>query len=304
MMRPGWCRSPGTLDAAACRRGHRVHLDRADPLGPAGRGGRAPVRRSALDRRARSRPSTSTARSRAAATGGCSAARPRGRRRSSRRLAHATPHGFGNFRFCTIAECGPNIPFFPSAYHGGGPPRFTIGLAGRRRRRGKRSRARLAGRPGAAARRDARGAAFSEVEACARALAAEHGIAYGGTDLTPAPFPEDADSSAGMLEDLGVEASGGAPGPWRRRRADARCSSDCRSTQVGYSGLMLPVLEDSLLAARASEGLLSVSELLLYSAVCGTGLDTGAAAGGRRRPTSLARWCWTSRRWPGAAGSR
>jgi uncharacterized protein (UPF0210 family) len=44
--------------------------------------------------------------------------------------------------------------------------------------------------------------------------------------------------------------------------------------QVGYSGLMLPVLEDSILAARASAGLASVSELLLYSAVCGTGLDT------------------------------
>jgi uncharacterized protein (UPF0210 family) len=37
---------------------------------------------------------------------------------------------------------------------------------------------------------------------------------------------------------------------------------------------MLPVLEDAVLAARASAGLVSVSELLLYSAVCGTGLDT------------------------------
>ena len=37
---------------------------------------------------------------------------------------------------------------------------------------------------------------------------------------------------------------------------------------------MLPVLEDAVLAGRAAEGTLTVKDLLLYSAVCGTGLDT------------------------------
>ena len=37
---------------------------------------------------------------------------------------------------------------------------------------------------------------------------------------------------------------------------------------------MLPVLEDSILALRAAEGVLSISDLLSYSAVCGVGLDT------------------------------
>src|ERR1700758_3593348 len=36
---------------------------------------------------------------------------------------------------------------------------------------------------------------------------------------------------------------------------------------------MLPVLEDPVLAQRASEGRFTVRELLLYSSVCGTGLD-------------------------------
>ena len=36
---------------------------------------------------------------------------------------------------------------------------------------------------------------------------------------------------------------------------------------------MLPVLEDSTLALRAAEGSLSVTELLMFSAVCGAGLD-------------------------------
>jgi len=37
---------------------------------------------------------------------------------------------------------------------------------------------------------------------------------------------------------------------------------------------MLPVLEDSVLAARSVEGSFSIKDLLMYSAVCGTGLDT------------------------------
>jgi uncharacterized protein (UPF0210 family) len=37
---------------------------------------------------------------------------------------------------------------------------------------------------------------------------------------------------------------------------------------------MIPVLEDSLLAKRWSEGVLSIDSLLAYSSVCGTGLDT------------------------------
>src|SRR5205823_6113338 len=44
--------------------------------------------------------------------------------------------------------------------------------------------------------------------------------------------------------------------------------------QTGYNGLMLPILEDSRLAQRWSEGRVSLEGLLSYSAVCGTGLDT------------------------------
>ena len=36
----------------------------------------------------------------------------------------------------------------------------------------------------------------------------------------------------------------------------------------------MPVLEDPILAQRAAEGALTVKDLLVYAAVCGTGLDT------------------------------
>jgi uncharacterized protein (UPF0210 family) len=47
----------------------------------------------------------------------------------------------------------------------------------------------------------------------------------------------------------------------------------------GYAGLMLPVLEDPVLAKRASEQRYGLQELLLYSTVCGTGLDVVPLAG-------------------------
>jgi uncharacterized protein (UPF0210 family) len=43
--------------------------------------------------------------------------------------------------------------------------------------------------------------------------------------------------------------------------------------QAGYSGLMLPVLEDSVLAKRWEAGTLNRDMLMSYSSVCSTGLD-------------------------------
>jgi len=45
-------------------------------------------------------------------------------------------------------------------------------------------------------------------------------------------------------------------------------------TRTGFNGLMLPVLEDTILSDRAAMGILTIRDLLMCSAVCGTGLDT------------------------------
>ena len=44
--------------------------------------------------------------------------------------------------------------------------------------------------------------------------------------------------------------------------------------QTGYSGLMVPILEDNVLAKRWAEGTYNIDSLLAYSAVCAGGLDT------------------------------
>ncbi|MFN8524998.1 MAG: DUF711 family protein [Chloroflexota bacterium] len=187
-------------------------------------------------------------------------------------LAARTADGFGNFRFGAIAQCPGGIPFFPAAYHGGGQQSFALGLQAA-------DLARLAyATPGslddvAASLLDRLAPPLNEIDSIAESLATEHGIAYGGADLTPAPFPTDDESSAGILEDIGVDAVGAA-GSLSAAAIMTRLLKDLPFKKVGFSGLMLPVLEDSVLAARSRQGLLTWPELLLWSAVCGTGLDT------------------------------
>ena len=89
-------------------------------------------------------------------------------------------------------------------------------------------------------------------------------------DLSPAPG---LDASIGEA----IETLTGAP--FGNSSTLAACAlitgvlKELSIQKCGYSGLMLPVLEDPVLAKRVTEGRYSISELLLYSSVCGTGLD-------------------------------
>jgi uncharacterized protein (UPF0210 family) len=92
-----------------------------------------------------------------------------------------------------------------------------------------------------------------------------------GIDLSPAPLKEISIGAA--IENLTTQPMGSSG----TLTAAATITSAIREIQVkqtGYSGLMLPILEDTRLAQRWSEGRLSIDALLSYSAVCGTGLDT------------------------------
>jgi uncharacterized protein (UPF0210 family) len=75
------------------------------------------------------------------------------------------------------------------------------------------------------------------------------------------------------MEGLGVPAAG-LHGSLAAAAILTEAIDQARFPRAGFSGLFLPVLEDAVLARRAAEGSLTVMDLLLYSAVCGTGLDT------------------------------
>ena len=96
------------------------------------------------------------------------------------------------------------------------------------------------------------------------------------------------------LERLGV-ARFGASGTLFAAAVLTSALGSARIPRTGYSGLMLPVLEDSRLAQRASEGLVSVDSLLLYAAVCGPSVSIPCPC--PETPTAM-NWPRSSWTWP------
>ena len=103
-------------------------------------------------------------------------------------------------------------------------------------------------------------------------------IKFGGIDFSLAPFPEESRSLCTAFERMGIPKVG-LHGSLAAAAILAESVERARFPRAGFSGLMMPVLEDAVLAKRAAEGTLTVKDLLLYSAVCGTGLDTVPLAG-------------------------
>ncbi|MEO6890723.1 MAG: DUF711 family protein [Ktedonobacteraceae bacterium] len=199
------------------------------------------------------------------------------------RLARETQEGFGNFRFAALACVEPGCPFFPTAYHAGSAS-LSLGIQGasiindvlrdyaRYSAQGSAEQAMPLPLSGITARvRMALIAQATPVVAMGQMLAHEHGLRFGGIDLSPAPLGED--SIVAALELCGY----GAIGDHGSIAAAAALTSALKTTGLptcGYCGLMLPVLEDAVLGRRWEEGHINTHQLLLYSAGCGTGLDT------------------------------
>ncbi len=187
-------------------------------------------------------------------------------------IAHSTELGFGNLRLAMLANVGPHAPFFPAAYHDGGAPALAIAT--------ESADLAVAAFAGAGSLDQARSRLVTAVEGTARSiehavrpLADRHGQRFVGIDFSLAPFPEEARSIGAAVERLGVDRFG-APGTLFVAALLTDCLRQAEYRRCGFNGLMLPVLEDATLAARSRESLFTVDDLLLYSAVCGTGLDT------------------------------
>jgi uncharacterized protein len=198
-------------------------------------------------------------------------------------IAKGTAGGEGNFRFAAAANCPPGTPFFPVAYHQG-QDAFSIGLE----TPGLLQEAFQESKTLDEARAKLKALLESElqpVEKLALEVARSEHRKYLGIDASPAPSKEASIGSA-------IEALTRTPfGSASTLAACAMITDVLHSLDLkrcGYSGLMLPVLEDPVLAKRAAEGRYTVRELLLYSSVCGTGLDVVPLAGDTKAITLAA----------------
>ncbi|MCJ7717363.1 MAG: DUF711 family protein [Anaerolineales bacterium] len=187
-------------------------------------------------------------------------------------LAPIEPNGFANLYFAALGNVPPGAPFFPAAYHGAENPRFAIAVEA----------ADLAVKAfeGAESFEEARSNLIDLLEDHAQKLTLVSrdleqltSAVFGGIDYSLAPFPEEKLSIGTALESLGVERLGNF-GSLTAAAFLADTIDRADFPRAGFSGLMLPLLEDAVLAKRAAEGLLGIKDFLLYSTVCGTGLDT------------------------------
>lgn len=182
----------------------------------------------------------------------------------------ATEHSQGNFRFAAIAMVPPLTPFFPAAYHGGFGHQFAIAFES-----AGIVAAAFKDAPDLATARqrliDKLGQVAFDAQAQAGRVDQDTGWTYMGIDLSPAPMKDDSIGAA--IENL-TTLPLGSSGTLTAAATITSALKDIQVKQTGYSGLMLPILEDSRLAQRWSEGRISIDSLLSYSSVCGTGLDT------------------------------
>ena len=183
-----------------------------------------------------------------------------------------TPDGFTNLRFCAMSHVEPFTPFFPAAYSYGTQPAFALAMesADAAVEAFKDARDIAEGRNKLLSKLEN---AADELSKIAKLNAREAGISFKGFDFSLAPFPEDWCSLGMALESLGVPQIG-FTGTLTAAAILAETLNRGNWQHAGFNGLMLPVLEDSILAARTSSEHFTIKDLLMVSAVCGTGLDT------------------------------
>ena len=186
-------------------------------------------------------------------------------------VAEHSPRAQGTFNFTATAMLKPLGPFYPGSYHTGAGKQFSIGFEGAgvvadvfTRDKGNAE----------AATADLTAALTKHAQVAEQVgthVAAETGWSFVGVDPTPAPLGDV--SIATAIEDF-TGAKFGSSGTLTAARIITAAVKAVPVKQIGYSGLMVPVMEDKVMAQRWAEGTFNVDSLLAYSSVCGTGLDT------------------------------
>jgi uncharacterized protein (UPF0210 family) len=186
-------------------------------------------------------------------------------------IAENSPRSQGNFNFAVTAMLKPYTPFYPGSYHTGQGQQFAIGF----------ETANVVREVFAKNKGNAE-AATSDLtttltvhakvaDSIGNKVAASTGWSYMGLDPTATAL---GDVSIAAAIEAFTGARFGSSGTLTAARIITAAEKAIPVKQIGYSGLMLPVMEDTLLAQRWAEATYDIDSLLAYSAVCATGLDT------------------------------
>lgn len=185
------------------------------------------------------------------------------------RNAPLDANGFANLRFAALANVSAGAPFFPAAYWHEDKPAFAVAV--------QSADVAVKVFETETSLSKARSELISQIEKHGQAIEnvsqSLYSIKFLGIDFSLAPFPDDAHSLGNAVEKMGV-AKIGLHGSLTAAAILTEAIEQANFKHVGFNGFMQPILEDSILAKRAAQGTLTIKDALLYSAVCGTGLDT------------------------------
>ena len=182
----------------------------------------------------------------------------------------AEPDPFQNLKFCVSSNVESDTPFFPSAYHTSDKSTFSIALemADEVVDVFKNSNTLAEATTNLKKR-------FREIydlmTSISEKASKQHDVEFKGIDFSPAPYPTYEQSIGTTLEELGFEYFG-AYGSLIGVAIIKNCIPK-EDKVIGFSGFMQPVLEDYTIAKRLTEKKFDLHSLLLYSTICGTGLD-------------------------------
>ena len=188
-----------------------------------------------------------------------------------KRIARIGKDGFANLRFAAIFNTRPGSPFYPAAYHEG-PTSFAIGTENSDLVNKAFARAKTIEEAGMCLK-EVLAEEFRRIEEIAEEISVTEKVKYDGIDVSIATSVAVDESIAYAFEKLGFGRFGDV-GTLAIAKIITDTVKGLDIKKCGYSGLMLPVLEDYGLAERNNEGAFNLGNLLLYSSVCGTGLDT------------------------------
>ncbi|AXH09427.1 hypothetical protein CP960_04170 [Malaciobacter halophilus] len=195
-------------------------------------------------------------------------------------ISKITPRGEGNFNFTVNFNCKPFIPYFPASYHqssledsyviGLETPDLLVDVLKSNKNKYKTHKDKFKG----------------NYEALSKALQyhvdniltiinsfENSDFKFVGIDSSAAPS-KNCSSMATVYELLGLEYFGAAGSIEVSSFLTKVFKSIKNVPLVGFSGLMLAVIEDLGLAAGTKNENYDIRTLLMNSAVCGIGLDT------------------------------
>ena len=193
-------------------------------------------------------------------------------------LSENSEGGEANFRFTASANCPDGIPFFPAAFHCG-VNSFAIGLEYPnvitrvfKESNWENAEVNL---------KNALESEMKPIEMLANKMQNSE-WKYDGIDTSPAPG---LDASIGEAIEALTKKPFGSSTTLSACAIITKVIKNLDVKSCGYSGLMLPVIEDKTLAKRAKEKNYTVEELLLFSSVSGTGLDVIPISGNTSKET-------------------